>query len=96
MERFGKHLISKIYLTNCPNIFGQKKMRASVGVNLWLGTKSHCPGLCVVACNAQIAKLLRHKGRAEAYFLLDFLFLFYQEKRKVHDNDGLRQNIFYQ
>ena len=24
----------------------------------------------------------RHKGRVEAYFLLDFLFLFYQEKRK--------------
>jgi len=30
------------------------------------------------------SKAIRHKGRAEAYFLLDFLFLFYQEKRKEY------------
>ncbi|MEM1002829.1 MAG: hypothetical protein AAGH46_09285, partial [Bacteroidota bacterium] len=61
-------------------------MRASEGVNLWLTWQRHCPGLCVGARSAQIAKLLRHKGSAEAYFLLDFLFLLYQDKRKEKKN----------
>jgi len=29
------------------------------------------------------SEAIRHKERMEAYFLLDFLFLFYHEKRKL-------------
>jgi hypothetical protein len=57
-------------------------MRASRGVNLWLARQRHCPGLCVGAWKRPNSKAIRHKGRVEAYFLLDFLVLFYQEKRK--------------
>jgi len=58
-------------------------MRAGVGVNLWLTRQRHCPGLCVGAFTP-ISEAIRHKGSAEAYFLLDFLLLFYQEKRKEY------------
>lgn len=32
------------------------------------------------------SEAIRHKERVEAYFLLDFSFLFYQEKRKGNLN----------
>jgi hypothetical protein len=62
---------------------GMKKMRASRGVNLWLTQRAIALGF-VCGRKRPNSEALRHKERVEAYFLLDFLFLFYQEKRMTN------------
>jgi len=57
-------------------------MRASRGVNLWLTQRAIALGfVCGREMPCGIAT--RHKGRAEAYFLLEFLFLLFQDKRNT-------------
>lgn len=58
-------------------------MRAGVGVNLPVGRQVCGLHVSAIALGFELGRskspnseAIRHKGRVEAYFLLDFLFLF--------------------
>jgi len=65
-------------------------MRASRGVNLWLTQRAIALGfVCGREMPCGIAT--RHKGRAEAYFLLEFLFLLFQDKRNTIEKNRCKR-----